>query len=195
MGKDVWSFPKLTGPENWKEWDRNMFYALNGAGLWDIVSGDDQRPSTKVVAPDEEPLTPKELREQQLDYDRRNAKAVGKIGAMCSSTMQLNCERTWTAHQMYQKLKKECQPTGWNNKWELMSRIEGSHLSKCKSMVDFTTQMYKFAEEVKEIGITIDEYLTIKTLNSLSSQYETSVTLLSQKARDETKLPSLHDII
>lgn len=173
-----------------------MFFALNEADLWGIVRDAYPKPSREDRAEDAAPLTAEEsrtLREKESDWVSRNSKAIGKIGIMCSEIVQMNLDRSLNSHQIYEALKKEYQAKGWNKKWALASRIESTYLSNCKNATDFITRMCEFEEEVQEIGITI-EYLTIKTLNSLSTQYEPFVTLLAQKAREENKLPSLRDI-
>lgn len=153
-----------------------MFYALNLSGLWEFVSGAYPRlfRSDRAAAPLKTEET-RILEEKESDWYRRNAKA-GKISSMFYDLLQMNPNRSINSHHTHEELKKKCRSTRWNNKWELLPRIELTHLSKCKNMIDFPP-IYKFEEAVEKMRITIEKYFTIKTLNSLSSQYETFVTL------------------
>ena len=47
MAKDdsIWTFAKLTGPDNYKQWARQMQFALMVAGRWPVVAGKRIRPA------------------------------------------------------------------------------------------------------------------------------------------------------
>ena len=52
-------------------------------------------------------------------------------------------------------------------------------------------KIVKILEKIKELDITMEEMVNIKLMNGLGSLFETYLTMLSQKARDENKLPNL----
>ena len=52
-------------------------------------------------------------------------------------------------------------------------------------------KIVKILEEIKELDINMEEMVTIKLMNDLGGSFETYLTMLSQKARDENKLPDL----
>ena len=56
-------------------------------------------------------------------------------------------------------------------------------------------RIVKILEEIKELDINMEEMVTIKLMNGLGSSFETYLTMLSQKARDENKLPDLPSLL
>ena len=50
-------------------------------------------------------------------------------------------------------------------------------------------------EEIKDQGITIEEYVTIKIINSMGSEFDTYVTVLNESARKEKALPELDELL
>ena len=56
-------------------------------------------------------------------------------------------------------------------------------------------KVVKILEEIKELDITMEEMVTIKLMNGLGSSFETYLTMLSQKARDDNKLPDLQALL
>ena len=76
------------------------------------------------------------------------------------------------ADEMWRQLKKDCTPKGWNNKWEVMSKLEQLHLIKVKSMNEFHVQIMKAKADIDELQISIDDYLVIKVLNSLNVRFD-----------------------
>ena len=180
----AWTFPKLTGPANWTDWSRSMKFALLALDLWGNVSGE-------RVLPDEnrEP-------EKSDKWDTRDAKARGKIGLMCVTSIQMQLQSDWTAKETWDYLRRFCTPSGWSNKWELMSKVDHLSLAKCKDIADFMSQLTQLRNEVMDQKITIEDYFVIKAINSLGQRYETWVTYLAQQARDsqDGKLPSYKTI-
>ena len=56
-------------------------------------------------------------------------------------------------------------------------------------------KIVKILEEIKELDITMEEIVTIKLMNALGSLFEAYLTMLTQKARDENKLPDLQALL
>ena len=56
MAKDdsIWTFAKLTGPDNYKQWARQMQFVLIDAGLWPVVAGKRIRPVVDIKLTGEE---------------------------------------------------------------------------------------------------------------------------------------------
>lgn len=52
-------------------------------------------------------------------------------------------------------------------------------------------KIVKILEKFKKLDITIKEMITIKPMNDLGSLFETYLIILSQKARNDNKLPDL----
>ena len=53
----------------------------------------------------------------------------------------------------------------------------------------------KTLEEIKELDITMEDMVTMKLINGLGSSFEIYLTMLSQKARDDNKLPDLQALL
>ncbi len=86
-----YKFKKLQGAENYKQWSRDMTFALQEAKLCEHISGTAIRsPELKSKDDDDED------RQQQIgqqfekirDFDQEIQKATAKISKMCSSTVQ-----------------------------------------------------------------------------------------------------------
>ena len=95
----VWTFPKLKGPANWTDWSRSMEFALLGSDLWGNVSGKRKRPDEAKES------------EKADKWDTRDAKARGKIGLMCVTSIQMQLQSDWTAKETWDYLKRICTPT------------------------------------------------------------------------------------
>ena len=186
-------FAKLTGPDNYKEWSRNMRNALCETGLWRIVTGqivrpEDAAPSNATAAERKEHA--KELLQWIIDDDRSS----GKIKKMCVPVVQLQLEDEWSGKKIWEELKTLCQPSAWSNKWVIMDRLQAISLASSKDMQDYEVKTEKIEEEIQQLGITMNEFLVIKTINGLGPRYESWVMLLSQEARKENKLPTLKQL-
>lgn len=193
----TYRFPKLSGPDNYKEWARNMQFALMDAGLWNIVSGDIVKPVEDSPQDPPQVQTAAERREFKKELDewvKDDARGKGKIGRMSMSMMQMQIDLDWTSAQTWKHFKEKCSPSGWSNKWAVMNRLEETSYASCKDIPELQVKINKIQEEIKDLEITLEDYITIKVLNGLGEKFETWVTLLSQKARDDSKLPSLTSI-
>ena len=160
-----------------------MKFALLGSDLWRNVIGEHVRPDDSESGKVDE-------------WDTRDAKARGKIGLMCITSIRMQLQSNWTAKETWDYLKKFCTPSGWSNKWELMSKVEHLSLAKCKDIADFRAKLTKLKDDLMDQKITMEDYFVMKAINSLDQRYETLVTYLLQQARDsqDGKLPSYEAI-
>ena len=55
--------------------------------------------------------------------------------------------------------------------------------------------MKTILEELKDSAITIEDHVTVKIINSLGPKFETYVTVLNEKARNEKTLPNLDSLL
>ena len=58
-------------------------------------------------------------------------------------------------------------------------------------MSDFKLTIKTFLEQLNETAITIQDHVTVKIINSLGPKFETYVTVLKRKARNEKVVPDL----
>lgn len=97
--RDEMRFAKLTGPDNYKEWSRNMENALLETGLWWLITG-------LIVRPAEDPprnstaAEKKEHAEELLQWVIDDGRSRGKIRKMCVPVMQLQIKNEWTGKQV-----------------------------------------------------------------------------------------------
>ena len=62
-------------------------------------------------------------------------------------------------------------------------------------MSDFGLKMKTLLDELNDASITIQDHVTVKIINSLGPKFETYVTVLNEKARNEKKLPDLDSLL
>ena len=80
-------------------------------------------------------------------------------------------------------------------KWDVLNRLEKTNYSSSKDINNLGVKIVKILEEIKELDISMEEMVTIKLMNGLGSSFETYLTMLSQKARDDNKLPDLQALL
>lgn len=73
----------------------------------------------------------------------------------------------------------------------MLNWFKQTSYSSSKYINSFGVKIIKIIEEIKELDITIEEMIAIKLINDLSSLFETFLTILNQKARDNNKLLDL----
>ena len=78
--KGMFNFVKLKGQDNWKQWERNMEYALADYLLLNFVNGKFIRPLNDAKDTDSS--------SKQEKWDEKDTRASVKLGAMCSPEMQ-----------------------------------------------------------------------------------------------------------
>ena len=85
-----YKFKKLQGAENFKQWSRDMTFALQEAKLWEHISGTAMRPPTLKPQTDDDEERQERIwqrSEKIRDFDQDVQKATAKISKMCSSTV------------------------------------------------------------------------------------------------------------
>ena len=188
-------FAKLCGAENYKEWAREMIFALKGSGLWGYVDGTIVKPAP-LSAKEETTAEAKQETQDKIDlWTKDDARALGKMGRMCNKTVQLGFDATWLSSEAWSELKTKYSSKGWSTKWDVLNRLEQTSYSSSKDINSLGVKIVKILEEIKELDITMEEMVTIKLMNSLGSSFETYLTMLSQKARDDNKLLDLQALL
>lgn len=56
-------------------------------------------------------------------------------------------------------------------------------------------KIFKILDEIKKLDINIEEIIIIKQINCLVSSFETYLIILSQRTRNENKLPNLSSFL
>ncbi len=195
------TFPKLKGSDNYKEWAREMTFALRQVELMRLVNDNRIRPlpytkeqKKAILEKDEEVRI--EKREEVIEkWDINNEKVVGKIGAMCTRAVQMEFKSEWDAKTTWKSLRKRYTSHEWAFKWALLNRLEETSYVNSIDVPDFDRKMRFILEEIKNQGITIEEYVTIKIINSMSSDFDTYVTVLNESVRKKKTLSELDELL
>lgn len=129
--ENAYAFAKLKGSENYKEWAREMGFALKEAGLMSLVNGDRSRPleykkeQKDVLLKKDDGEDRIEKREDAIEkWNTNDGKVVGKIGRMCTKTVQMEFKPEWNAKTTWDSLKERYTPQGWSSKWAVLNRLE-----------------------------------------------------------------------
>lgn len=179
-----------------------MSFALEEARLWRHVEG------TAVALP---PLKAKEdesedrmekiyAREEKICEFQDNArKAVAKIGKMCTDTVQkeflsVKASKDWTPMELWSHLKTRYTLQNWASKWSTLGKLHEIRHGDCKNIQEFMTKIRDIKSEIEDLGITMDEAITIQVLNSFDSSFTQFLDILSHEARGKAKLPILESL-
>ena len=117
------------------------------------------------------------------------------MGRMCNKIIQLGFDATWLSLEAWSELKTKYLSKRWSIKWDVLNKFEQTNYSSSKDINNLGVKVVKILEEIKELDITMEEMVTIKLMNGLGSSFETYLTMLSQKARDDNKLPDLQALL
>lgn len=110
---------------------------------------------------------------------------------MCIRAVHQQLKETWTAKEMWENVKWKYTADGWYSKRQILNRLQEASYASGKNMSDFGLTMKTLLEELNDASITIQDHVTVKIIKSLGPKFETYVTVLNEKARNENKLPDL----
>ena len=107
-----YTFAKLKGTENYKEWAKEMGFALQDAGLESYVDGMCKKPelytkTKKYPAAPAVPLSEEKIEKRKAEVEKwvlNNSRTCDKIGKMCWRSVQQQLKKTWTAKEMWDNL-------------------------------------------------------------------------------------------
>ena len=86
-----YTFPKLNGSTKYKQWARDMSFALSEAELLGYITGDRIKPEIMIPTDKDDDVRIREIRQNSLDlmeFKEKEQRVVGKIGRMCSKDVQ-----------------------------------------------------------------------------------------------------------
>ncbi len=89
--RDEYTFKKLQGPHNYKQWTKDMSFSLEEARLWRHVEGTAvSPPPLKAKKDDSEDRMEKIFawEEKICEFQDNSRKAVAKIRKMCTNTVK-----------------------------------------------------------------------------------------------------------
>ena len=196
-GEGMYTFAKLKGTENYKEWAREMSFALRDAGLINYASGTALRPDS-YTKEERGSVNEENFEKREADIEKwilNDSRTGGKIEKMCTRAVQQQIKDEWSVKKMWDELKSKYIADGWNSKWQILNRLEEASYASSKNMQDFGLTMKIPLEEVDDLNIVMKEWVLVKIINSLGPTFETYVTVLNEKARTEKTLPDLDALL
>ena len=197
-----YKFKKLQGAENFKQWSRDMTFALQEAKLWEHISGTAMRPpELKSRTDDDEDRQERiwQRSEKIRDFDQDVQRATAKISKMCSSTVQkeflsLHKSTEWKPKDLWEWLEKRYTLQNFASKWTALGKLHGIQHSECKNITDYMSQIKDARSEIEDLKISMDDAIVIHALNNLDSQFRPYLTILNHEARQKAKLPTLSEL-
>ena len=109
-------------------------FRLEGLGTLGYVDGTIIRPAP-LEAKKGETVSAEVEKETQDKIDlwtKNDARALGKMGRMCSKTVQLGFDATWLSSKAWSELKTKYSSKGWSTKWDVLNRLEQTSYSSSK---------------------------------------------------------------
>ena len=193
MSKDdsIWTFVKLIDSDNYKQWSRQMQFALINFELWLIVF--DKRIKFLVdskLTEDEKKKVEKKIKK----WDEQDERVFVKMTRMSIDIVQLTISIDWSSTIAWNELKTRNFSKEWTNKWEIATRLQNTILINCKNMQEFEIALKKIDVDIANLDIIAKNIVVFIALNFLDSQYKTWVIMLSQKVRDDKKLFDLDSL-
>lgn len=116
---------------------------------------------------------------------------LGKMGQMYNMIVQLVFNVTWLLLEAWFELKIKYLLKIWSIKWDVLNRLKQINFFSSKNVNNLDVKIVNILEKIKKLDITIEKMLTIKLINSLYSFFKTYLTMLSQKDKNDNKLPNL----
>ncbi len=122
--RDEYTFKKLQGPHNYKQWTKDMSFALEEARLWRHVEGTAVSPPPLKVKEDDSENRMEKIfawEEKICKFQDNARKAVAKIGKRCTDKVQkeflsVKASREWTPKKLWSHLKTRYTLQNWASK-------------------------------------------------------------------------------
>ncbi len=195
------TFSKLKESDNYKEWAREMTFALRQIELMRLVNDDRIRSLSytkeqkKTILEKNEEVRIEKHEEVIEKWDINNEKMMSKIEAMCIRAVQMKFKSEWNAKTTWESLRKRYTSHEWIFKWVLLNRLKETSYVNLIDVSDFDRKMRFILKEIKNQEIIIEEYVTIKIINFMSSEFNTYVTILNESVRKKKMLSKLDELL
>ena len=123
----------------------------------------------------------------QAKWDETDGRAAAKLGLMCASDVQqvLDSKRSHrkTSHELYLMLKERFTPSGMAAKWTAIQRLSEVTYTNSKDIPNMTTRMKAAWIELKDLEVTIDDFVFLTLLNNLGPGWSDYRTILHNDIR------------
>ncbi len=195
------TFSKLKGSDNYKEWACEITFALRQIELMRLVNDDWIRPLSytkeqkKTILEKNEEVRIEKHEEVIEKWNINNEKMMNKIEAMCIRAVQMKFKSEWDAKTTWKSLRKWYTSHKWVFKWVLLNRLKETSYVNSIDVSDFDRKMHFILKEIKNQEITIEEYVMIKIINFMNSEFDTYVTVLNESVRKKKTLSELDELL
>ncbi|KXJ87201.1 hypothetical protein Micbo1qcDRAFT_236424 [Microdochium bolleyi] len=105
-GASFQALPTLTGPENYSSWVRAIRAAARKEGVWDMMTGVCERPSTP--RPDASPTSKQRHNDDMTYWLNKRELALGAIEGSLADDLQARIENIECAREVWLTLEREC---------------------------------------------------------------------------------------
>ena len=127
------------------------------------------------------------------DFSDDSRRTVAKTGRMCTETVQKeflskNELAKWTPKELWDHLQIRNTLQNWASKWNTLGKLHSIHQRDC---AEFISKIRDIKLEINDLKITMDEAITIHTLNSLDTQFKSYLAILNHESREKAELPTL----
>ena len=195
-------FQKLQVAENYKQWNRDMIFALQDAKLWDHNMGSARRPTEfKDTKDDDEDR--KECIYQRWgkirDFDQDVQKIAAKISRICADTVQkeflaVKTSTEWDPKKLGDWLKRRYTLQNFASKLNALEKLHGIRRSDLKNVSKYMSRMKEVSAKINNLKISISESVVMHAVNNLDSYFRPYLAILSNNAQEKKKLPTLSEL-
>ena len=138
-------------------WSKAMQLYLDGAGLWEVVSGEDVRPDD-----------PEDLEDWRL----ANTKACNVLFSSLTREQQKNVVNCDLATEMWKTLREIYARKSMVNQARLIQEYEDYHMQRGVSMQKYIADIQSYIGKLRAIGVDYpDKTIVLKVLRGLSEEY------------------------
>jgi hypothetical protein len=138
-------------------WSKAMGFYLEGAGLWDMVIGDDRRPDDP---------------EEYMEWRVVNTKACNVIFSALTREQQKNVVNCDLAADMWRTLGEIYARKSMVNQAHLIQEYEDYRMRRGTSMMKYIADIRSFIGKLRGIGVDYPEKsVVLKLLRGLSDEY------------------------
>ena len=146
------TFAKLKKIDNYKEWERNMRFALKISDLWNFIKKASKHSSsssivlTKKNLDDDVKLDRAKRRQKKIDtFNRKSTQCRDVIARMCITTISQKFDavrKNWDTNDLWEWLKKRYTQQNIASKWIIIMNLENLFMRNCKNLDEYRFKYY-----------------------------------------------------
>jgi hypothetical protein len=156
--EDGYKVEPLQGSANYRTWKFTMKMVLQAKELWEVVSGEEEKPT---------------LEKDALSWERKARKALAIIALAMSGSEKENIIECATPKKAWEVLEKLYEGRGRNRKFMLLQELFKMYLSEREgNMNEYLRGIREKFSELATIGLKLEDDVKLAIiLNGLPEQY------------------------